>query len=208
MAASSHIGGQPVSEQIAQFLGQHHGNGTMAEDFEICGLLDQLAERYRVIAVDRPGFGYTERPRSRIWTASAQAHLLHRVLQRLKVERPVIVGHSWGTLVALALETANWRELRGLVLLSGYYYPTRRADLALLSPLAIPGLGDAARSLMPQALGPLIASQVFRHVFKPEPVPTRFKARFPAEITSFGRAPRIRRRCPRLRPCSSHTIPG
>src|SRR5829696_9531945 len=54
-----------------------HGNGTMAEDFVICGLVDQLAKSYRVIAVDRPGFGQTERPRHRVWTAAAQAHLLH-----------------------------------------------------------------------------------------------------------------------------------
>src|SRR5215207_7346494 len=79
-----------------------HGNGTMAEDFVICGLVDQLAKSYRVIAIDRPGFGHTDRPRHRVWTAAAQAHLLHRVLERLNVERPVIVGHSWGTLVALA----------------------------------------------------------------------------------------------------------
>src|SRR5688572_27205171 len=52
-----------------------HGNGTMAEDFVICGLVDQLAKRYRVIAIDRPGFGHTDRPRYRVWTASAQAHL-------------------------------------------------------------------------------------------------------------------------------------
>src|SRR5215212_1637968 len=44
-----------------------------------------------------------DRPRYRAWTASAQAHLVHRVLERFNVERPVIVGHSWGTLVALAL---------------------------------------------------------------------------------------------------------
>ena len=125
----------------------------MAEDFLICGLLDQLAQRYRVIAVDRPGFGHTERPRHRVWTASAQAHLVHRVLERLNVERPIVVGHSWGTLVALALATGRWREIRGLVLLSGYYYPSRRADVALSTPLAIPGLGDAARSMMPQAMG-------------------------------------------------------
>ena len=87
-----------------------HGNGTMAEDFVICGLVDRLAERYRVIAIDRPGFGHTDRPRSRVWTASAQAHLVHRVLERLKVERPVIVGHSWGTLVALVLAVGGWRE--------------------------------------------------------------------------------------------------
>jgi len=160
-----------------------HGNGTMAEDFVISGLVDQLATRYRVIAIDRPGFGHTDRPRWRVWTASAQAHLLHRMLERLNVERPVIVGHSWGTLVALALAAAGWRELRGLVLLSGYYYPTRRADVALTAPLAIPGLGDLARSMVPQAVGHLFAPQVFRHVFWPQPVPARFKARFPVEIT-------------------------
>src|SRR3954452_22580101 len=160
-----------------------HGNGTMAEDFVICGLLDQLAKRYRVIAIDRPGFGHTERPRHRVWTASAQAHVVHRVLERLNVERPVIVGHSWGTLVALALAASGWRNLRGLVLLSGYYYPTRRADVALTSPLAIPRLGDLARSMVPQAVGHLFAPQVFRHVFWPQPVPARSRARFPVEIT-------------------------
>src|SRR3954470_11270013 len=160
-----------------------HGNGTMAEDFVISGLLDQLAQRYRVIALDRPGFGHTDRPRWRVWTASAQAHLLHGVLERLNVERPVIVGHSWGTLVALALAVGGWRELRGLVLLSGYYSPTRRADVTLTAPLAVPGLGDLARSLVPQAVGHLFAPQVFRHVFWPQPVPARFRARFSVEIT-------------------------
>src|SRR5215213_1035763 len=159
-----------------------HGNGTMAEDFEICGLVDQLATRYRVIAIDRPGFGHTDRPRWRVWTASAQAHLLHRALERLNVERPVIVGHSWGTLVALAVAVGRWRELRGLVLLSGYYFPTQRADVALSAPLAIPGVGDAARSMVPQAVGHLLAPQAFRHVFAPQPVPARFKTRFPVEI--------------------------
>src|SRR3954471_18915229 len=164
-------------------VGLVHGHGSMAEDFVICGLLDQLAQRYRVIALDRPGFGHTDRPRWRVWTASAQAHLLHRVLEQLNVERPVIVGHSWGTLVALALAVGGWRELRGLVLLSGYYYPTRRADVTLTAPLAIPGLGDLARSLVPEAVGHLFAPQVFRHVFWPQPVPARFRARFPVEIT-------------------------
>lgn len=159
-----------------------HGNGTMAEDFVVSGLVDQLALRYRVIAIDRPGFGHTERPRHRIWTASAQAHLVHRVLERLKVERPVVLGHSWGTLVSLCLAVQAQPELRGLVLLSGFYFPSRRADVAMLAPLAIPGLGDAVRSVTPRALGHLLAPQVFRHVFKPQPVPARFTARFPVGI--------------------------
>ena len=97
-----------------------HGNGTMAEDFVISSLMDQLATRYRVIALDRPGFGHSDRPRWRVWTASAQAHLLRRVLEQLNVERPVIVGHSWGTLVALALAVGGWRELRARRSVSGH----------------------------------------------------------------------------------------
>ncbi len=53
-----------------------HGNGTMAEDFVICGLVEQLAKHYRVVAIDRPGFGHTERPRHWVWTAAAQARLI------------------------------------------------------------------------------------------------------------------------------------
>lgn len=161
-----------------------HGNGTMAEDFAICGLIDRLAVRYRVIAIDRPGFGYTARPRHRVWTAQAQAVLLHRVLEQLDVERPLVVGHSWGTIVALALAADGRQPLRGLVLLSGSYFPGHRADAALIAPLAVPGFGDAARALMPAKMSASLATQSFRQVFWPQAVPARFKARFPIEIAA------------------------
>lgn len=164
-----------------------HGNGTMAEDFLVCGLVDQLAKRYRVIAIDRPGFGHTGRPRHCVWTPAAQAHLVDRTLARLKVVRPLVVGHSWGTLVALALAGKSSHDLRGLVLLSGYYFREKRVDLALSTPLAIPGFGDAVRSAIPRAVHQLMAQQAFRHVFSPQPVPARFKARFPVE-TALGEA--------------------
>lgn len=163
-----------------------HGNGTMAEDFVLCGLLDKLAARYRVIAIDRPGFGRTRRPRHRLWTAAAQAHLVAGVLARLKVERPVVVAHSWGTLVALSLAVQAASDLKGLVLLAGYFVPERRADLALSAPLAVPGYGDAARAMLPRAMHELLAQQAFRHVFSPQSVPARFKARFPVEIALGG----------------------
>lgn len=165
-----------------------HGNGTMAEDFAICGLIDRLAARYRVIAIDRPGFGYTGRPRHRLWTAQAQAVLLHRVLEQLGVERPLLVGHSWGTIVALALALAlaadGRRPLRGLVLLSGSYFPGHRTDAALIAPLAVPGLGDAMRAMVPAKVSASLTGQSFRQVFWPQPVPARFTARFPIEIAA------------------------
>jgi pimeloyl-ACP methyl ester carboxylesterase len=167
-----------------------HGNGTMAEDWVISGVVERLARSYRVIAIDRPGFGHSDRPRHRVWTAAAQARLLHGVLDRLSVERPVVVGHSWGTLVALALAAQGQDDLRGLVLLSGYYYPTRRADVGLIAPLAVPGLGDAARAMTPDSVGRLLAPGVFRHVFSPQPVPARFTARFPVAVAVHPRQAR------------------
>ena len=44
-----------------------HGNGSMIQDFIISGLVDPLARRNRVVCFDRPGFGYSQRPRARIW---------------------------------------------------------------------------------------------------------------------------------------------
>ena len=52
-------------------------------------------------------------------------------MAQLDVSRPILVGHSWGTLVALEMALDNPLDTAGLVLLSGYYFPTARADVAL-----------------------------------------------------------------------------
>jgi pimeloyl-ACP methyl ester carboxylesterase len=44
--------------------------------------------------------------------------LLQRALVQIGVEHPVVVGHSWGTLVALGLAVDLPAYVRGLVLIS------------------------------------------------------------------------------------------
>src|SRR5690606_13428524 len=102
-----------------------HGNGSLIPEFEISGLIDRAARHYRVIAFDRPGFGYSERPRGRRWTPEAQAELLRQALVQLGIGQPIVLGHSWGCLVALALALLQPTAVRALVLLGGYYFPTR-----------------------------------------------------------------------------------
>lgn len=151
-----------------------HGNGVSASDFENSGLLDKAAEHYRVIAFDRPGFGYSERPRSRVWTPQAQARLLHHALQEIGVDAAIVLGHSWGTLVALSMALDVPGFVRGLVLLSGYYYPSWRADVPLVAWPAVPLLGD----LMRYTVSPLATRMLWRPltktVFSPQPVDARF----------------------------------
>ena len=152
-----------------------HGNVVTAEDFDTSGVLGLLAKRHRVIAFDRPGFGYSDRPHNgSAWSARAQADLLRDALVMLGINRPVVLGHSWGAAVALALALNHPIAARGLVLLSGYYYPTFRADVLLSSPPAIPVLGDLLRYSISPLLARLMQPLLLKGMFAPLPVPARF----------------------------------
>jgi pimeloyl-ACP methyl ester carboxylesterase len=159
-----------------------HGNGTTTQDFVGSGLLDRLAGRYRVIAFDRPGFGYSDRSRLRVWTPDAQAELLLRAFDSLGVEHPVIVAHSWGTLIALAIAIRDPQALRGILLISGYYYPTPRLDTVWQSMPAIPLVGDVLRYTVSPLLGRMITPHQIRKMFWPQEVPEAFNNEVPLEM--------------------------
>jgi len=159
-----------------------HGNGTMAEDWVVSGVFQELARHHRVIAFDRPGFGFSERPRDRIWTAGAQATVLRKALRQLGVAKPTLVGHSWGTLVALTMALQDQEDTAALVLLSGYYNPTLRKDVFLGSGPAIPVLGDLMRYTISPVLGWLLSPLVFRKLFAPQKITKRFRQLFPTAL--------------------------
>jgi pimeloyl-ACP methyl ester carboxylesterase len=158
-----------------------HGNGTMIQDFTVSGLVDRLAERYRVIVIDRPGYGYSSRPRQ-LWTPRAHARLFQKALEQLGIDQATVYGHSWGTLVAVALALEFPSLVRGLVLGSGYYYPTLRADTFLLSPPAIPVIGDAMRYTVSPIVARAILPGLIKRVFQPAAVPERFEREFPKPL--------------------------
>ena len=153
-----------------------HGNGLLSDDFTLSGLLDSAARPYRVIAFDRPGFGYSERPDNLDWTPEDQARLLYKALHQLGVERPIVIGHSWGTLVTLAMALEYPKYIRAITLMSGYYYPTARPDVPLLSAPAIPGLGHLLRHTVAPVLAGLLWPRLVKRMFAPAPVPERFQA--------------------------------
>ena len=151
-----------------------HGNTLRLEDFVASGLIERLARHYRVLAFDRPGFGYSERPRNRLWTAAAQAALLREALLQLGVERPIVLGHSWGTLVALELALISSVDVRRLVLISGYYFAMPRLDVVLATPVAVPVLGDVMRYTVTALSARLLLARTVKAMFAPQPVPLNF----------------------------------
>ena len=151
-----------------------HGNAVTQADFSASGLMDRLARNHRVIAFDRPGFGHSTRPRDRLWTPAAQAELLHGALERLSVEQPIVVGHSMGTMVAMAMALNYPQDVRGLVLIGGYYYPSLRLDALLTAPVALPVLGDAMRYTVTALSSRALLGKMAKGMFSPKEVPANF----------------------------------
>ncbi len=159
-----------------------HGNAVVAEDYLISGVFDRAAERHRVLAFDRPGYGYSERPRGAMWTAADQAELLWKACRHLGIENPVVVGHSWGTLAALEMALRHPDDVKGLVLLGGYYATTMRFDALPVAPVAVPVLGDILRYTVSPLMGAALLPLDFKAVFSPRSVPEFFLRRFPSSF--------------------------
>ncbi|MGZ9030305.1 MAG: alpha/beta fold hydrolase, partial [Burkholderiaceae bacterium] len=160
-----------------------HGNGSNVLDLECSGLLDHAAERYQVIAFDRPGYGYSSRPRTTIWTPDAQARLLHKALKRLGIRRPVVAGHSLGTQVALSMALQFPDDVRSLALMSGYYYPSMRVDALLGSAPAIPLIGDLLRYTLSPWISRMMWTPTAKLLFSPSEITESFRA-YPAWMSS------------------------
>lgn len=156
-----------------------HGNGSTIQDWLISGVFDSLAEDHDVIAFDRPGCGYSSRPRSTVWTAEAQAEVIAEAMRSLGIERARVVGHSFGATVAAAL-ALNYPELvERLVLISGFYYPTPRLDSLVSGIVALPIIGDVPRYTVSPIWGRVMKPMMDRMLFSPAPVTESWKRDFP-----------------------------
>jgi pimeloyl-ACP methyl ester carboxylesterase len=158
-----------------------HGNGSMIQDFESSGLIDLAAKNYRVIVFDRPGFGHSDRPRNVVWTPAAQAELINSALHRLGVSHAIVLGHSWGASVAVALALKYPTLVQGLVLASGYYYPTLRPDVVALSAPAVPLVGDILGHTLSPIVSRVMWPLLMAKIFGPRSVPRKFEG-FPKEM--------------------------
>jgi pimeloyl-ACP methyl ester carboxylesterase len=155
-----------------------HGNGVMMEDWIISGLFDELAKTNRVIAVDRPGFGHSSRPRGTRWTPERQADLLAALLDRLDAAPTLAVGHSFGTQVVAAMALNHADKLSGVALFGGLFYPEARADVLMVAGSAVPLYGDLINHTLQPLLAEALQKPVNRKIFGPAPTPERWRRDF------------------------------
>lgn len=142
------------------------------------GMVDRLAAQYRVVAVDRPGSGWSARARGASATLYAQADAMAALIEQLGLGRVVVVGHSLGGALALALAQRHPARVAALALVA----PLTQAPPAL--PRAFAGIDIAAPWLRRLAawtlavpLGMAQRDKLLGLVFGPEPVPADFATR-------------------------------
>jgi len=150
-----------------------HGNAGSADDFDFQSL-GRLCRSYRVIAIDRPGHGKSDRPRGSDATLPYQMQLLHETLSHLGVTRPVLVGHSWGGSLALAYAVDYPKELSAIVLLAPAAYADGGPDQFMRAVLKTPVIGDVSLTMGRVILGKQLLKKELRKAFYPDSVPDEY----------------------------------
>lgn len=141
-------------------------------------MADKLAADYRVILVDRPGAGYSTRPDDAPATLTAQAKAIATLIRRLGLKQPLVVGHSLGGALSLAIALDHPDCAGGLALLAPLTHaredvPEVFQGLVIASPL----LRKAIAWTVATPLGIRRGPAVLKEVFAPEAAPADFPMR-------------------------------
>ena len=154
-----------------------HGLSGQLQHFTY-GVTDLLAQDYRVIALDRPGCGYSSRDSDALAALPEQARMIWALLDALGVERPVLVGHSLGGAVSLAMALERPEGVGALALIAPLTHP-QGDEIAAFKGLDVPS--PLLRRIIAHTLAVPMAQRtavaVLNQVFAPEPWPEDFLAR-------------------------------
>lgn len=155
-----------------------HGASGSLRDLTF-SLRDRLTDRFRVIAVDRPGLGHSDPLEDT--SLAAQARHIKAALAQLGVTEPVVLGQSYGGSVALAWALEGGPKALVLVGSPALPWPGkldpwyRLTDTLPGRHLAIP----LASAFVPQSY----VASVTASIFAPDPVPLGYEDHIGASLT-------------------------
>lgn len=153
-----------------------HGLPGTAEDFE---KVTPLLDGHRTIAIDRPGYGSSD---GGYFPVDRQLRAIDQLLDRLKIRKAVLVGHSYGGTLALAYAARHPELVRGLVLVSAAAGGARsdtfdRAQARLVQGLSWPVVQPLTDVTFSQAMRTASAKMGAADAFDPDPVQPAYEQR-------------------------------
>lgn len=151
-------------------------HGSFGSSYDFMMSIMPHVKNYEAILVDRPGHGYSTRPKRLTMSIFDQARYLNLLLKQLGVEKPVLVGHSFGAIVAIAYALDYSNDLSGMVLGGPYVTPWNGPTNPLHTMTAVPLLGDIYRHCLVIPFGQSIRDSIGKKVFYPQPAPKDYIA--------------------------------
>jgi len=158
-----------------------HGANSNVRDFTF-DLIDRLAADYRIIALDRPGLGWTASLGVADSDPRVQARFLQQAVVQLGVSRPIVLGHSYGGAVAMAWALEAPTDTAAVVLVAGATHPWE-GRLGFWYRFNEGPLGPAGRLALSALVPERAARSVFSVVFEPHPVPVGYIEHFGAGLS-------------------------
>ncbi|TMV07545.1 alpha/beta fold hydrolase [Ruegeria sediminis] len=141
-------------------------------------LMPELSRDFHVLALDRSGCGYSVRDSAELGALTEQARMIREFLDAQGVTNPVLVGHSLGGAVALAMALDCPHKTAALALLSPLTHPTPGTPPAFKALEIRTGwLRNLIGHTLAVPMARKTAPQVLKAVFAPEPIPTDFLER-------------------------------
>lgn len=135
---------------------------------------DLLAQRHRVLLVDRPGHGWSPRERSEDSTPAAQARMLDEALARAGIGPVILVVHSWSGALGLRMALDFPERVAGLVMLAPVAYPWRGGVGQYNAAVTTPVVGPLLAHTITLPLGLALMASGARGVFAPQQMPDDF----------------------------------
>jgi pimeloyl-ACP methyl ester carboxylesterase len=158
-----------------------HGSSGSLRDFSF-GLMAELAGSWRVIAVDRPGLGWSDAAPG-TETISRQAELIRKTAEHFGARTPVVLGQSYGGAVALAWAVEAPDSLSALVTVSTPSHPWVTGLSTFYKATAHP-VGQLLLVPLLSAFVPLARLvQEVDAVFVPQSAPRGYAKHFGPELT-------------------------
>ena len=84
-----------------------HGWGQNIEMMKPIG--DNFSDRFRITILDLPGFGESDEPKN-TWKIDDYELLLEEFIKKLKIKKPIMIGHSFGGRLAIRYSARNTIE--------------------------------------------------------------------------------------------------
>lgn len=150
-----------------------HGRDGTLHEFTF-SLFNDLSKTYDTIALDRPGYGYSGYSGGDSLTTEAQAKRIHEVLTALEVEKPLLIGHSYGGAVMLQYILKYPQEVLAGISLGGVAYMEEPPEEGIFALPRLPVLGPFITHTLVMPLGRYFAERIYEQAFWPGEPPREY----------------------------------